>query len=214
MASAAQFTANQSNAQSSTGPRTPEGKARVSQNALRHGLTSRHLVIRPDEQEEFNTLQKSLLEDLNPQGALETVTFQELIHAAWTLHRLRRVEAEACTGGMSDFMDPAVTAILDRLSRYQSRAQRAYYKALAELRILQTNRALRQEKLTEEAQAVSPAASKTPVAASIQKLTKQTQSRAKTPPPDEPATSSWTANPVRALAEVLLRSASSRKSAA
>ena len=33
MATAAQIQANRANAQNSTGPRTPEGKARVSQNA-------------------------------------------------------------------------------------------------------------------------------------------------------------------------------------
>ena len=173
MASAAHFAANQANAQSSTGPSTPEGKARVSQNALQHGLTARHIVMRPDEQGEYNTLQNALLEELHPQGAVESVTFQELLHSAWTLHRFRRIEAEVSTGEIGDFMDPAVTAVLDRLSRYQSRAQRAYYKALSELRILQTNRALRTVKLSEEAEATVPAIT------DINNLTKQTGSEVK-----------------------------------
>ncbi len=62
------------------------------------------------------------------------------------------------------------TAFLDRLSRYQSRAQRAYYRALAELRILQTNRALRAIKLSQEEEPAVPAI------ADINELTKQTQS--------------------------------------
>jgi hypothetical protein len=170
MASATQITANQANAEHSTGPRTDEGKARVSQNALRHGLTARHLVIRDDEHEEFAVLRDSLSSDLDPQGAVETIAFQELLHAAWSLHRFRRIEAEASRGTVEDFTDPATTTVLDRLSRYQARAQRAWQKALQELRVLQTNRALRALKLSQQE------AAEVPAIASINDLTKQTHS--------------------------------------
>jgi hypothetical protein len=60
--------------------------------------------------------------------------------------------------------------VLDRLSRYQARAQRAYYRALAELRKLQTNRALRSLKLDEVQDAQVPAITE------INDLTKQTRS--------------------------------------
>jgi hypothetical protein len=170
MASPSQLAANLLNAQSSTGPRTPEGKARVSQNALRHGLTATHLVILSDEQQEFDAFQNSLIDELAPEGAIETVTFHELLHAAWNLQRYRRIEAESSIGTAADFTDPATIKVLDRLSRYQARTQRAYYKALQELRILQTNRALRATKLREEA------ADQVPVIADINHLTKQTHS--------------------------------------
>jgi hypothetical protein len=170
MATLAQITANQSNAQLSTGPKTAEGKARVSQNALRHGLTAKHLVIRPEEQEEFIGFRDDLAAELAPQGAAELLTFNELLHAAWSLQRFRRIEAEACLGTLDDFTDPQTTAVLDRLSRYQARAQRAWYKALAELRTLQTNRALRQAKLAPEVAAAVPAIT------DINNLTKQSRS--------------------------------------
>ncbi len=170
MATAAQITANQANAQHSTGPRTPEGKARVSQNALRHGLTAARLVVRDDEREEFTALHDALLAELDPQGAVETVTFDELLHAAWNLYRFRRIESEVSLGTLQDFTDPQTTAVLDRLTRYQARAQRAYYRALQELRALQTNRALRAFKLEEEDEADVPAI------AAINELTKQSRS--------------------------------------
>jgi hypothetical protein len=170
MATLAQTIANQNNAQYSTGPRSAEGKARVSQNALRHGLTSAHLVIRDEERDEFAALQDSLLAELQPQGAVETITFHELLHAAWNLARFRKIEASVSSGNSADFADPEIATVLDRLTRYQARAQRAYYKSLEQLRVLQTNRALRAVKLEEEEAADVPAI------ADINELTKQTQS--------------------------------------
>ena len=170
MASNAQINANQANAQRSTGPVTAAGKARVSQNALRHGLTAKHLVIRDDEREEFREFQQSLLDELAPQGAIETTTFHELLIAAWNLHRFRRIEAELSARGPEDFTSPENAAAADRLGRYQARAQRAYYRALAELRTLQTNRALRSQKLE------NPDDPAVPVITDINELTKQTHS--------------------------------------
>jgi len=170
MASAAQITANQNNAQHSTGPRTVEGKSRVSQNAVRHGLSARHLVVREDERAEFAAFHQALAEELAPHGALESITFQELLHAAWNLQRFSRIEAELSTGEVDDFTSPESTAALDRLARYQARAQRSYYKALAELRTLQTDHALRLMKLSEEDSAHLP------TVVSMSALAKQTQS--------------------------------------
>jgi hypothetical protein len=170
MATAAQINANQSNAQHSTGPRTEQGKARVAANAVRHGLTARHLVVREDEREAFKTFRDALEVELDPQGAIELTTFEELLHAAWNLQRFRRLETDASLGTLDDFTDPQTAAVLDRLSRYQSRAQRAYYKALPELRTLQTNRALRAVKLAQE---IEP---EVPAIADINHLTKQTHS--------------------------------------
>ncbi len=46
MTTEAQVAANRLNAQKSTGPRTPEGKGVVSQNAVKHGLLAREGVLR------------------------------------------------------------------------------------------------------------------------------------------------------------------------
>ena len=170
MATPAQIAANQANAQLSTGPSTPEGKARVSRNALRHGLTAKHLVVREDEQAEFDALESALAAEIHPQGALETLTFHELLHAAWNLARFRRIEAEVSCGSPMDLYDPDTSRVLDRLARYQTRAQRAYYKAMDQLRILQTNRALRASILEQQN------AKEAPALADIRKLTKQTRS--------------------------------------
>jgi hypothetical protein len=189
MATIAQIKANQVNATRSTGPVTPEGKSRVAKNAIRHGLTAKHLVVCDDEREEFEALQQSLLDEIDPQGAVETITFHELLHAAWNLHRFRRIEAELASRGVEDLFSAENAATADRLARYQARAQRGYYRALQELRTLQTNRALRTVKLDQTADPEIPALT------DIRKLTKQTQSRAGGRPASASATRATGAPP-------------------
>ena len=164
MASPAQTAANQRNAQHSTGPRSAQGKARTAQNALRHGLTAASLALRDDERAAFELLRDALLEELDPQGAVETLAFQSLLHAAWSLQRFRSLEA------LLDIADPHDAATLDRLGRHHFRHQRDYYRALQELRTLQTNRALRAFKLDEDDEP------KVPAIVAINDLTKQTHS--------------------------------------
>jgi len=150
MTSPARAAANAANAQSSTGPRTEEGKARSSRNALKHGLTSRDLIVREDEQEDFNDLQQSLREDLGPEGALESFTFNQLVRAAWNMHRFQRLETDLMVNGLDPLLDDSAAKTLDRLHRYHGQAERSYYRHLKELRVLQTNRAIRDLKADEE----------------------------------------------------------------
>ena len=141
MATQAQITANQANALLSTGPTSAEGKARVAQNAIKHGLTAKNLTVPDDLREDFEALREDFLAQFKPQGAAEMTTFNDLVHAAWNLHRYRQLEADASLGTLEDFNNPEKFALLERITRYHSRIQRAYYRALKELRQLQTDRA-------------------------------------------------------------------------
>jgi len=53
MATEAQIRANRRNAQKSTGPRTRQGKAALSQNAVKHGLSARQAIISAETQADF-----------------------------------------------------------------------------------------------------------------------------------------------------------------
>jgi hypothetical protein len=136
---------NAANAQLSTGPRTAEGKARSSRNAVKHGLTSKQLVIAPDEEEEFAELHDALHAQVSPEGALEMGIFNMLVHAAWNLERFRTLEARLMADGVDALLDDRTAAALDRLQRYAAAAQRSYFRALRELRTLQSNRIHRRE---------------------------------------------------------------------
>jgi hypothetical protein len=137
--------ANAANAQLSTGPKTEEGKARSSRNAVKHGLTSKQRVIAPGEEEQFADLHDSLLDQLAPTGALEMGIFNMIVHAAWNLERFRTLEAQLSAGGVDALLDERTAKALDRLQRYASANQRSYYKALKELRTIQDNRIHRRE---------------------------------------------------------------------
>jgi hypothetical protein len=137
MSSAAKQTANRENAQHSTGPRTPEGKAAVSQNANRHNLTGR-LQIREDEKDAFHEFETQHKNQLQPAGALEITIFEQMIAAAWNLRRIEAMEADTFAQG--PLANEIIARQLDRLARYRGQHERAFYRALRELKALQTAR--------------------------------------------------------------------------
>src|SRR5258706_11205683 len=80
--------ANRANAQLSTGPRTPAGKARSAQNALLHGLRARldpaPLVPEPERPDYAHFLQ-DLCDNLDPQSPLEDLLVQRISLLGWKL---------------------------------------------------------------------------------------------------------------------------------
>ena len=87
--------ASRRNGAKSRGPKTPEGKARAAQNALKHGLRAQKYLVLPDEDAaEFAALEAALVEELAPVGALQLVLARRVAVAAWRLARADRMEAE------------------------------------------------------------------------------------------------------------------------
>ncbi len=172
MATAAQTLANQANAQNSTGPRTVRGKASVSQNARKHGFAAQTLHVAEEDKQAFDTLRAGLLEDSRPEGAIENEIFRRLLSHAWNLRRIESFESRvlAETDPISD--DGASHAKLECCARYRRDLERSFYRALNELRKLQTQRAAL---LQQESQVIEALYSHTPLA-EITRLTKQTDS--------------------------------------
>jgi hypothetical protein len=131
-ASPARLAANAANSQHSTGPTTEAGKARSSQNATKHGLSAREVIIAPGEHEEFQQLLTDFKIDIKPQGAIQQSLFDELVAAAWNLRRARRMEAELCTG--MEYRDLLASddlqTKLDRLARHKTRIERTFHRCL------------------------------------------------------------------------------------
>ncbi len=143
--SAARQSINAANARLSTGPKTPEGKARSSGNARTHALTAKDLVIGTEDREEFDAMLADFQSDVAPQGVIQQTLFDELVSAAWNLRRIRRMETELCAGAPSylDLLDnDHIQTKLDRLARHKSRIERTFYRSLKELKAMQTNQAV------------------------------------------------------------------------
>jgi hypothetical protein len=151
-ASNARAEASRRNGARSRGPKTPEGKARAAQNALKHGMRAQKHVLLPHEDEaEFRALEAALLAELAPEGALQTVLARRIAIAAWRLERADRMEAEALEVRSYDGANPGVALIRDgngtrafeTLMRYRSAAVAELMRALRTLKALQAEQAQR-----------------------------------------------------------------------
>jgi len=95
MTSEAQILANRRNTQKSRGPQTAEGKAIVSQNAVRHGLSARQDVICSENRAEFDLHRGRMLADLAPIGPVESMLAERIVGLSWRLRRAGRIQNEA-----------------------------------------------------------------------------------------------------------------------
>ena len=97
MSTQAQRKANRENAKKSTGPRTPEGKARSSQNAIKHGLLARDAVMADEDPAEYDRQLQILEENLFPKNAIEFELVLQIADSRWRMRRITRIEAGLTT---------------------------------------------------------------------------------------------------------------------
>jgi len=103
MSTEAQIAANRLNARKSTGPKIAEGKAVVSQNAVKpcpersrgNGLLAQQDVINCENQHDFDQFRAALLAGLAPAGGVETMMAERIVSLSWRLKRAERMNSEA-----------------------------------------------------------------------------------------------------------------------
>ena len=164
MTSPDRLMANRANAEQSTGPKTVEGLARSSRNALKHGLLSRDVRLADEDELEFEAFENDLLVALAPVGGLERALAARAMAAAWRLRRFERIEALLLSQGRSDwrtdtphagagFVEHCVHGdVFSKLSRYEASVERSFLRALSELQRLQSLRHGRVHALPEVAE--------------------------------------------------------------
>lgn len=93
MASEAQINANKLNAQKSTGPKSPEGKAVSSRNATTHGLTAKAVIIDGENPLVFEAVRDRLFVEFGPETLIEAELVEQLAGILWRLRRAPVFEA-------------------------------------------------------------------------------------------------------------------------
>jgi len=157
--SRAQLAANRQNAQHSTGPTSSAGKAKVSLNAVKTGLTGRTVLLPSDDARAYAEHVDNYNDEFQPCGLRECELVQSLADLSWRLQRIPALEMAIYTHGRIEFagefddhdaaLRPSMIELqtfltyekqLRNLQLQEGRLSRRYDKELAELRQLQQDR--------------------------------------------------------------------------
>jgi hypothetical protein len=172
LASERRLAANRANAQLSTGPRTPEGRAKSSLNAVKTGLTGRTVLLPSEDAEAYAAHLARYQEEFQPIGVRETQLVQNLADTQWRLDRIPNLETGLFALGRLRYAelfegqgDPQLRAALldahilmteakhfQNLHRQESRLRRQYQQDAKELRESQMQRKKEQEQAEERTQ--------------------------------------------------------------
>jgi hypothetical protein len=161
--SIAKLQANRRNAQKSTGPRTAEGKARSSRNAITHGIFCAELLLEDEDPSALHALREAVLHRLRPRDAVEAELVEQYLSCTWRLKRLRRAETDAyhqqaeamgnqsSSGQLMRCMLEAESRTLEKLGRYEQRLFSGMLRCSKELRILQNQEVEELEEMEDRA---------------------------------------------------------------
>ena len=94
--SAKQIAANRRNAKKSTGPRTPNGRAVSSRNAITHGLHACDIILKSphftEDSSQYEQLVVSLIDELKPEGVLQEHLVLKIANCLWRYRRVINAE--------------------------------------------------------------------------------------------------------------------------
>ncbi len=143
--------ANRANAKKSTGPKTPEGKAASSLNAVRHGLCASTFVLDNEDVEAYRKMRDDYLDRFGPRDQVEIDLVERMVHANWNLQRSWNIENQTLNLEMAmmerplaaqftelpeetriaaAFVEQSKKPTLALITRYQARQSNEYNRAL------------------------------------------------------------------------------------
>jgi hypothetical protein len=148
MASARQVAANRRNASLPRGPLSDAACAAIRENAVKHGLTAKHVVLAHEDYADYQELRASIVMEYQPDTPQEHRLADQIAQNYWRLLRSRRVETatfENRLGTLKDRLkidnkitthdDQGISICMandgrnfDTLRRYETSIERAWYR--------------------------------------------------------------------------------------
>jgi hypothetical protein len=105
--------ANRANAQKSTGPRTPEGRAKSSQNAVKHGFRGASFtVVRLEDLDEVENFKADAVHCYRPVNAQELAAVERIAISQQQMLRGARLEAGMFTAALDEVMDRSARPVV------------------------------------------------------------------------------------------------------
>ena len=143
-----QLQANRANAQLSTGPTSSEGKAKISHNALKTGLTGRTVLLPSDDVAAYQSHVERIFQQHAPEGDDEKRLTQSLADTLWRLDRIPALEAGIYALGRralaAEFADESDETV--RKALIEAQVFLTYRRDLNNLSIQETRLKRQQEK--------------------------------------------------------------------
>ena len=150
MSSLRRIASSRANGRRSKGPVTASGKLRSSENALRHGLLARYLVLDDESPEAFQSVLAHHIERIRPVDSLELGLVEEMVAAWWRGRRSWAIETEMLCEAARDPASPpapigrmtaafkglAASPALPLMHRYETRLHMIYQRAFHNLLLL------------------------------------------------------------------------------
>ncbi len=177
--SPARLAANRANAQLSTGAKTAEGKAVVSQNRWRHGLTGEFMTLAWERAEDFEQLVADLRSEHQPVTPTEKLLVDGMAQHYWLMQRALSLQNLTFKSDLPLCRDDKQLALY---LRYQTTHERAFHKCLRELAKLRAERRIAQVGFESQKRAAASEIRKQELHAAQLKLI-TARIAAKTPPP-------------------------------
>jgi hypothetical protein len=149
MSSLKQIEANRLNAQHSTGPRSPEGKAAIRFNALKTGIDAQSQVIPGEDPAALALLTAEYYDRYYPATPEVRALVDTLVTAEWLQRRFRTLEAQLWAEEIQGLYHPVEglevaqaynrdSDVFNRLQRRIDAAERTYHRALLALQKIES----------------------------------------------------------------------------